>query len=109
MNTRSVSLVPLQQASLCLDCETITTAHTNCLACGSRALLNLARVLSQHSSDRLRSVSTAAVPMSLSPIRQRQTFRPGAPNADRRLERTDAAPMRFVIGGSPNRQETYES
>lgn len=47
MNTSNLSLVPLQQASLCLDCETITAAQTNCHACGSRALLNIARALDQ--------------------------------------------------------------
>jgi hypothetical protein len=45
MNVSKLSLVPLQQASLCLDCEIITAAHTHCLACGSAALLNLARTL----------------------------------------------------------------
>jgi hypothetical protein len=45
MNTSEVSLVPLQQANLCLDCEMITAAHTHCFACGSAALLNLARTL----------------------------------------------------------------
>jgi hypothetical protein len=45
MNTSEVSLVPLQQANLCLDCEMITAARTNCFACGSAALLNLARAL----------------------------------------------------------------
>jgi hypothetical protein len=45
MNISKLSLVPLQRASLCLDCEIITTAHTHCLACGSAALLNLARTL----------------------------------------------------------------
>ena len=45
MNTSTPDLVPLQQASLCLDCETITAAHSNCHACGSRALLNIARAL----------------------------------------------------------------
>jgi hypothetical protein len=47
MNASNLSLVPLQQASLCLDCETITAANTNCHACGSRALLNIARALDQ--------------------------------------------------------------
>jgi hypothetical protein len=45
MNTSELSLVPLKQASLCLDCDMITSSHTNCLACGSAALLNLARTL----------------------------------------------------------------
>lgn len=47
MDTSNLSLVPLQQASLCLDCETITAAQTNCHACGSRALLNIARALDE--------------------------------------------------------------
>lgn len=47
MNDSTPNLVPLQQASLCLDCETITAAHSNCHACGSRALLNIARALDQ--------------------------------------------------------------
>jgi hypothetical protein len=45
MTASRYDLVPLSQASLCLDCETITAANTNCLGCGSRALLNIARVL----------------------------------------------------------------
>lgn len=46
MNTPNFSLVPLQHANLCLDCETITAARANCPACGSGALLNVARALS---------------------------------------------------------------
>jgi hypothetical protein len=45
MNTSELSIVPLQSASLCLDCEMITSAHTHCFACGSVALLNLSRAL----------------------------------------------------------------
>ena len=45
MNTIEFSLVPLRQASLCLDCDMISAAHTHCAACGSAALLNLARTL----------------------------------------------------------------
>jgi hypothetical protein len=45
MNTSKLSLVPFQQASLCLDCDMITSAHTHCFVCGSVALLNLARTL----------------------------------------------------------------
>src|SRR5580692_1350360 len=44
-NTSEMSLVPLQQANLCLDCEMITSAQTHCFACGSVALMNLARTL----------------------------------------------------------------
>jgi len=45
MNTSELSVVPLQQASLCVDCEMITPSQTNCLACGSVALMSLARTL----------------------------------------------------------------
>lgn len=47
MNTENLDLVPLKKAGLCLDCDTITATHTTCLACGSRAVLNIARVLSR--------------------------------------------------------------
>lgn len=46
MNKLNPSLIPLQRASLCLDCEVITPAQKSCLACGSVALLNVARALS---------------------------------------------------------------
>jgi hypothetical protein len=45
MNVPNLSVVPLQQASLCLDCEMITAAATF-PACGSAALMNMARALS---------------------------------------------------------------
>jgi hypothetical protein len=45
MNTSELSLVPLQLANLCLDCEMITAGQTHCSACGSVALMNLARTL----------------------------------------------------------------
>jgi hypothetical protein len=45
MNTSKLSLVPLCQASLCMDCDMITAADTHCIACGSAALLNLAKAL----------------------------------------------------------------
>jgi hypothetical protein len=50
MNTSELSLVPLQQATLCLDCEMITAAHTRCFACGSVALMSLARALNGDTS-----------------------------------------------------------
>lgn len=41
-----VNAVRLQQAVLCADCDVITDSpHDTCLACGSRSLLPLARVL----------------------------------------------------------------
>ena len=45
MNITTTCLVPLRLANLCIDCETITAAQTTCLACGSKALLNIAQVL----------------------------------------------------------------
>lgn len=37
MNSDSPSFVPLRHASLCLDCDVISAAQTNCIACGSSA------------------------------------------------------------------------
>jgi hypothetical protein len=51
MKTKA-SLVPLQLATLCLDCEMITPAQGTCLACGSGALLNLARALNEPGAKR---------------------------------------------------------
>jgi hypothetical protein len=45
MNTSELNIVPLQLASLCLDCEMITSGRANCFACGSAALLDIARAL----------------------------------------------------------------
>jgi hypothetical protein len=45
MNIEKISLVPLQQAFLCMDCEMITAANSRCIACGSAALLNVAKAL----------------------------------------------------------------
>lgn len=47
MSVYDFGIVPLQQASLCLDCEVITAAQTHCTACGSRALLGIAGILSR--------------------------------------------------------------
>ena len=61
INASNLSLVPLRQASLCLDCETITTASTKCQACGSQALLNVARALNRQRSSDLASSGRPAV------------------------------------------------
>jgi hypothetical protein len=108
VNTTNVSLVPLQQASLCMDCETITAGYTHCLGCGSRALLNLARVLSQNAADRSFHLEKTPVPISF-PLRQRHIFRPIEQNVGGRLERLEAAPMQFSIGRTRNRHETFGS
>ena len=102
------SLVPLQQASLCLDCETITAAYANCLACGSRALLNLGRVLSQRSTDFSDEMNTTSVPTSF-PLRHRHPFHPSDHGMDRCLELVDGTPTRFALGIARNRHETFES
>lgn len=66
MNASTLSLVPLQQASLCLDCDMITTGHTYCSACGSTGLLNLARTLSGRKCSAGRPDGfTAVAPVSL--------------------------------------------
>lgn len=43
---RDVNFVPLQSASFCVQCETISnSSRSYCLACGSQALVGLSRVL----------------------------------------------------------------
>jgi putative methionine-R-sulfoxide reductase with GAF domain len=43
---KDVNFVPLQSATFCVQCELISSnSRTYCLACGSRALLGLSRVL----------------------------------------------------------------
>jgi len=53
-----VSFVPLQSATFCVQCELISENHTpHCLACGSRSVLSLSRVL----GGSLRGQSTATL------------------------------------------------
>jgi hypothetical protein len=81
VNTSNISLIPLRQASLCLDCETITTGHTTCHACGSGALLNVARALDRpRPDDPVRRGGRAAIQMAIPRVRKREAFRPGAAN-----------------------------
>jgi len=61
MSTSDLSFVPLQQASLCLDCEMITRAHGRCMACGSTALLGIARTLSRQGELVLRHQTNTGV------------------------------------------------
>lgn len=42
---------PLAEATLCLDCNTVTDAMRNCPRCGSAALLSLANVLDRRTED----------------------------------------------------------
>lgn len=43
------SLIPLDQAVLCLDCSCVSNGNRECPACSSRALLNLSNVLNRPS------------------------------------------------------------
>jgi hypothetical protein len=52
MKTSELSLVPLQLANLCLDCDMITAGQTHCFACGSVALMNLARTLNGSAAEK---------------------------------------------------------
>jgi hypothetical protein len=102
MNTSNLSLVPLRQASLCLDCETITTAHANCHACGSQALLNVARALDrQRPSDLAWSRTPVVVQMSVPLSRQRDAFHRGAAHPERRGRELGVS-LSFDIGMSEN-------
>jgi hypothetical protein len=75
VNTSNLSLVPLRQASLCLDCETIMTAPTNCHVCGSRALLNVARALDRERPSPVECAgNTPIVPRFAPRLRARTTF-----------------------------------
>jgi hypothetical protein len=101
VNTSNLNLVPLRQAHLCLDCENITAAHTNCHACGSRALLNVARALDrQRPFDLACSGRTAAVSISVPLVRPRDPFHRSAPNPRRGQE--NALPRRFDFSSSEN-------
>jgi hypothetical protein len=73
VNKHEINLVPLQQASLCLDCEAITAAHTTCLCCGSQALLNIARILSHRVFDTTRSPKSH--PLTFPSLRSRSGSR----------------------------------
>jgi hypothetical protein len=73
MNVTKLSLVPLQQASLCLDCDMITAAHTHCFACGSVALMNLARTLNGEECNAAPPALAAAAVVSV-----RHTERPAS-------------------------------
>jgi hypothetical protein len=44
------NLVPLSRAVLCCNCEQITDRCKKCIACGSRALLVMAKILNQPES-----------------------------------------------------------
>lgn len=92
MNVSKLSLVPLQRASLCLDCEIITAAHTHCLACGSAALLNLARTL--NGDDATPMARGLAEVVSISARRRFESQRTGSAEP-RHPHRLSGEGMRF--------------
>lgn len=70
MKTLELDLVPLRQANLCLDCDMITAAQTHCLACGSVALLSLAKTLNGSTNARRTKRDLFVVPQN--PLRSKQ-------------------------------------
>lgn len=88
MNISNLGFVPLQQANLCLDCETITAAHTNCSACGSGALLNVARALNRPGYPGLPyPEETAVTEIPTKPARPRDFFQSTGPKVHQRFSR----------------------
>ena len=99
MMASDLNLVPLRQASLCLDCETITAAHTTCLACGSQALLNIARALDQQPArDTACRVPGTVVSMPSPAFRQRDSFFRGVTARTRVCE--TALPIQFRLSAT---------
>ncbi|MGA8270067.1 MAG: hypothetical protein WB919_00805 [Candidatus Sulfotelmatobacter sp.] len=108
MSTLNLSLVPLRQASLCLDCETITTAHTNCHACGSQALLNVARALDHRRPVGLASSRrSAGVAMQVPIAPRRDTFNRSILNLDR-TRRESAVSRTFDLNLSESIREAQK-
>jgi hypothetical protein len=99
VNNSNISLVPLQQANLCLDCEAITAAHTNCLCCGSQALLNIARILN-HRAANVR-LTKSSIPLCVASTRPRGVSR--MESSVEYLDRGRGEPLRFPMQMSENR------
>lgn len=71
--------IPFGKAVLCQDCEIVSnTPHNYCPACGSMALLQLARVLNRENSDAAGISETAALQAKIAPF----PARPGPDGAD---------------------------
>ena len=45
------SMIPLNHAVLCLDCNCISDANRDCPACSSRALMNVSAILDRPASS----------------------------------------------------------
>jgi hypothetical protein len=104
MNVSKLSLVPLQRASLCLDCEIITVAHTHCLACGSAALLNLARTLNGDDATSMHSGLAEVVSIS---ARRRFESQRSESAEPRHPHRFPEEGMKFAaMSGQPCRERT---
>jgi len=96
VNAANLNVVPLQKAGLCLDCEAITAAHSNCLACGSRAMLNISRILSgRRPEGLLRPDHTSVIQMSASTMSQRIALFNAEARLDRGAERRKVSAMGF--------------
>ena len=88
MNITTTCLVPLREANLCIDCDTITAAHTTCLACGSKALLNIAQVLdNRRPSGLVHEDGPSVLQISAPRPRQRLVSRRAGLELDRALGR----------------------
>ena len=55
--------IPLTQAVLCTNCETISATPNDCPACGSKSLLNLANILNRkgNENEKVQADKTAVV------------------------------------------------
>ena len=56
------SMIPLNHAVLCLDCNSISDGNRDCPACSSKALMNLSAILDRNVS------SAASAKLHLAPL-----------------------------------------
>ena len=77
VSASDLNLVPLQQANLCLDCEMISTGPSKCLACGSRAFLNIARALDKLGYPAASHASSQPSNAVISVVFRKEVPRPG--------------------------------
>ena len=54
------SMIPLNHAVLCLDCNCISDANRDCPACSSRALMNVSAILDRPASSATPRLHVAA-------------------------------------------------
>lgn len=77
MKTSELDFVPLRQAYLCLDCEMITAAQSSCFACGSVALMSLAKTLNGSSNTGSARPGLFVVTKNSSRTNQPRAFKSG--------------------------------